>query len=117
MNKTFELNGKTYTAKELGFDEFCLLEENGVPMEKIGDRPFSAIRAYVAICCDTTTDEAGKLIEEHVINGGKINAIGDAFGERLQESGFFRAFIQGAMQKDTTSEETQKKETKKNTKA
>ena len=121
MQKTFVLNGKTYIAKELEFDSFCELEELGVPMEKIGLKPLSVIRAYVALCGDMTLEQASSEIQTHMMNGGKLTDVGDKFGERLSESGFFRQFIEGAKtenpEMETEEAEEPKKTVKKNTKA
>lgn len=104
---TFEVNGKTYEAKEIGFNDVCTFEEHGVPMEKMGDMGMSMIRAYLCMCGDMDTVEAGKEIEAHVIDGGGLEDISAALGKRISESGFFRALSKG--QKKETTKRTSKK--------
>ena len=51
---TFVVNGVTYVAKPFDFDMVCELEDMGVTFERIDKMPMSLIRAYFAICANTS---------------------------------------------------------------
>lgn len=101
--KTFTLNGKTYTAKEIDFNMICDLEEQGISLEDIEKKPMSMIRTYIAICMNATKEYAGKQMEEHFINGGKLDDVATVMGEAMETSGFFQALNKGTEKKTTTS--------------
>lgn len=89
--KTFSLNNKIYKARPFDFNLVCDLEEQGISMEQIGDKPMSLIRTYVAFCGDFDKERAGKEIEAHVIDGGSLDEVSQVLSKEIEESGFFRA--------------------------
>ena len=91
MNKTFTLNNKLYRAKEFDFNFLCDLEEQGISLDDIDKKPMSLIRTYLAFCGNLTKEQAGKEVENHVINGNDFNDIIKMISDGMEESGFFRA--------------------------
>lgn len=101
--KKFTINGKEYKSKPFDFNMVCDLEDMGIEVDKMRSKQTSAIRAYFAICSEKGKEFAGKEIEQHIINGGKLEDIANVISEELEKSDFFR-----------TLQETEKKETAKN---
>lgn len=101
--KTFNLNGKVYQAKEIDFNMICDLEERGISLEQIEDKPMSMIRHYIALCIGANKEVAGKEIESHLINGGDLSDIASVMNGAMEDSGFFQALNKGTQKKTTTS--------------
>lgn len=100
--KTFILNGNVYSAKEIDFNMICDLEEQGISLEDIEKKPMSMIRTYIAFCMGTNKEIAGKQIEGHLINGGKLDDIASVMSEAMETSGFFRSLNKATEEKATT---------------
>ena len=97
------MNGVTYIAKPFDFDMVCELEDMGVTFERIDKMPMSLIRAYFAICADTDKAQAAALIQNHMINGGKLDDITEAMSKEMDSSDFFRALSKGEEKTSTPS--------------
>lgn len=106
--KTFEINGVTYNAAEFDFNLTCELEDRGISLADIRKKPMSFIRSYVALSGDIDVDVAGKEIEAHITNGGKLDDVMGVMMEQINDSDFFRNLA--PEQADTTT--TRKKTTK-----
>ena len=102
----FTLNGVTYTAKPFDFDLVCDLEDMGVTFERIDKMPMSLIRAYFALCANIDKVQAAALIQNHMINGGKLDDVTNAMSKEMENSDFFRSFQQG---EEKTSTESKRK--------
>ena len=111
MTKVFNVNGRTYKAKEFDFNLLCDLEEQGLSLEDIDKKPLSLVRTYLAFCGGIPTEQAGKAIEKHLANGGNFNDVVEIMGQQMQDSGFFRSLSQKgeAEENSETSTENQKK--------
>lgn len=90
------INGKFYRDVELDFNTVCELESMGVSITAIEDNVFSAARAYAAICMHKPLKAAGAEIEAHIISGGSMKDIYEAFGRKVEESGFFQKLRESA---------------------
>ena len=88
--KTFEINGTKYKAAEFDFNLTCELEDNGVSLADIRKKPMSFIRSYVALSAGVDVDIAGKEIEAHITNGGKLDEVMSVMMEQINDSDFFR---------------------------
>ena len=88
--KTFEINGVKYTAAEFDFNLTCELEDKGISLADIRKKPMSFIRSYVALSGDIDVDVAGKEIEAHITNGGKLDDVMGVMMEQINDSDFFR---------------------------
>lgn len=103
--KTFEVNGKEYSAKPFTFNMVCDLEDMGVSMGDIQRKPMSAVRAYFAICSGRGTHFAGEEMEKHVISGGDFTKIMEIISEEMNASDFFRSLNKTEETGDAESEE------------
>lgn len=89
-----KVNGNEYKEAEIDFNAVCELEDMGIKIFNLkGVSGAKIARAYLALCMGGAErlDVAGAEINQHVINGGKLDVITEAFGKAVQESGFFQA--------------------------
>lgn len=103
--KKFKINGKNIESKEFNFNLICDMEDLGFSIADIAKKPTSAVRAYLALCMDISLDEAGKEIEEHMINGGTLNSLMSAMSYEMKASDFFQALSKGATASNQTVQE------------
>lgn len=116
--KSFNLNGKTVIARDLGFGEICDLQEMGVDLLDVANiKGMVAVRGYVAICLGVDKDTAGAEIEKHIVANGFdiIQEISEAMMSKLEESDFFRKIIEAATEKAAQSQSEETTETEKKT--
>lgn len=113
MGRFFTVNGKRYQAKPFDFNTICNLEDNGVPLQKMQEKPMSMARAYFAECYNGDKEKAGEELQAHVISGGTFDEIYKVMGEEMNESDFFRALNQKQNEEDQTVENEESKEGKK----
>lgn len=97
--KMFNLNGKSYPAREIDFNMICDLEENGLSLEQIEEKPMSMIRYYIAFCMKANKEIAGREIEGHLVNGGDLSDIAEVMNGAMENSGFFQALSKGTEKK------------------
>jgi len=100
----FTVNGKEYKAKAFDFNLVCDLEDMGVPLEEIGKKPMSLVRAYFGLCAGKGREFAGKEIEDHIIGGGTFDDIMTAMSDEMEKSDFFRNLNEKAKTKATADE-------------
>lgn len=105
--KTFTVNKKTYPIREFDFNFMCDLEDRGISIENIGDKPLKILREYLATVAGISSEAAGKELEMHVIGGGKMEDLYGALNIAMEESGFFRAATQSQTEEGSV-EETKK---------
>ncbi|MCF0187715.1 MAG: hypothetical protein HUJ98_14655 [Bacteroidaceae bacterium] len=86
--RKFILNGKEIKGAELDFNAMCLMEEYGGDLSS--GKTNSVVRAYVAVCMKSNPNLAGIEIQNHVLNGGKLDDIYLTLTEAIEESDFFR---------------------------
>lgn len=100
--------GKEYTAKEIDFNMVCDLASHGVNIYSVDPLPMNvAIRAYFAVCAGVPLETAGKLLERHLMDGGDLTEISEAFSDKLENSGFFKhqiARLRAAVEARTQTE-------------
>lgn len=106
--KTFEINGVKYNAAEFDFNLTCELEDKGISLADIRKKPMSFIRSYVALSSGMDIDVAGKEIEAHITNGGKLDEVMGVMMEQINDSDFFRNLTS-----EPATETTRKKATSK----
>lgn len=98
-----KINGIEYRNIPLDFNAVCKLEDMGVDITNVDEKVMTTARAYVALCMHKPVSVAGQEIEQHVMNGGTLNEIYEAFAAEVEKSGFFQALQKQA-------EETRAKE-------
>ena len=113
MTRTFTINGKLYQAREITFNTICELEDAGVSLTEIEQKPISTVRSYFAICLGGNKEVAGQEIEKHIINGGNLDEIMTAFREELADSDFFQALTKTANEETQENQEAETKRTRK----
>lgn len=99
--KLMTANGeKEFKNKSLDFTNImCDLEDNGVDIMALMDEDkrnnmkiFSTMRAITgALVGESDLKKAGKILSEHLANGGQIDDVMDAFVEVMNSAGFGEA--------------------------
>lgn len=107
----FVINGRKYKPIELDFNAICDMEDNGISLGDVRSKPQSTARAYLALYYNGNTDVAGNEIQQHIIGGGTLDGLFDAFRESVEDSGFFQAINKATAETSLESEE-QGEETK-----
>lgn len=100
-----KVNGKEYKSAGITFNTVCELEDNGIVLADMARKQTTFIRAYFAICANLTVEEAGKELEQHLINGGNFNEIIETVSKEVSESDFFRALTKTAEAETATVQE------------
>lgn len=106
--KMFVLNGNSYPAKEMGVNMLCDLEDMGISLGEMQNKSFSFIRAYVSMCMGESIEKAGREIELHLINKGKLEDVMDVIKGAMEDSDFFQALTQNE-EAETSEKATAKK--------
>lgn len=107
--ESLKINGKSYPARELDFNFICDLAENGIGIDELAKKIIPAVRVYAAFCMGTTTDIAGEELNQHVINGGKLNDLVDMFSKKAESSDFFQALGKNTEEQESSPKRTPKK--------
>lgn len=89
--KNFTINKKVYKAKEFDFNLVCDLEDEGVSLEVMQDKPMSMMRAYFGICAGIGRNAAGEEMQKHIVSGGSFEEMAEAMSNAMEQSDFFRA--------------------------
>lgn len=115
MNK-FTVNNKVYFVRELDFNYLADLDMEGIDVTKIAS--VAALGFFLSYCSNgkLTRQEANSEISQHLINGGKMDDISEAYKDALEESAFFRALLGEAEAQSAEVEETATKTQKKSIK-
>lgn len=104
--KTIHINGKTYQGAEMTFNNVCRMEEMDAPVTLGQKVSFSLMRGYLALCMNTSKENAGEELEKHILNGGTFDELSDAMAEAIETSDFFRK-LQETATAETTEMETE----------
>ena len=100
--RTVHINGKTYQGAELTFNNVCRMEEMDAPITLGAKVSFSLMRGYLALCMNTSKENAGEELEKHINNGGNFDELSEAMADAIETSDFFRN-----LQKTETTEITE----------
>ncbi len=103
--KTVHINGKSYQGAEMTFNNVCRMEEMDAPITYGAKVSFSMLRAYLALCMNTSKENAGEELEKHIVNGGTMDELSEVMADAIDNSDFFRKL------QETATEETPKVET------
>ena len=89
----FVVNGKAYFARELDFNFLADLDMEGIDYSKITG--VAAMGFFLAYCSNgaLTRVQANNEISQHILNGGKMDELSDAYKKALEESDFFRKLM------------------------
>ena len=94
MANKVTINDVVYEVPELDFNAVCELQELGVNImnpKAMRRNAVNAARAIVAWIMNTEVEDAGVEIQEHIIGGGSLEVIFEAFSTAVSNSGFFSA--------------------------
>lgn len=88
-----KINGVDYGTKDLDFTNIlCDLEDMDIDIMSMGTdnmKPFSLCRGIVSIYTgEKDLTKCGKILSEHLKNGGSLEEILDPFTEAMEEAGF-----------------------------
>ena len=103
--KTIQINGNKYQGAEMTFNNVCRMEEMDAPITYGAKVSFSMLRAYLALCMNTSKENAGEELEKHIVNGGTMDELSEVMADAIENSDFFRKL------QETATEETPKVET------
>jgi hypothetical protein len=110
-----KINGKNYNVKEMNMAEYTKMEEQGFSIiEAFRKKQLTLIAmgfVCVAVGCDR--EDAEYLITQHVLGGGNIIEITNAFADAIAESDFFRKMLglDVGNEQDTSKKSTRSKKT------
>lgn len=114
-----KINNKEYKVKELTISHYTKMEEQGFSIIDAFRKGQTMLIAMGFTCAVTGLDreEAEELLTQHVLGGGNIQDITNAFGKALSESDFFKKMFgmdkvetkDKAEETETETEETEKK--------
>ncbi len=88
-----KINGVEYETKDLDFTNIlCDLEDMDIDIMAMNTdsmKPFSLCRGIVSVYTgEKDLRKCGKLLSDHLKNGGTLNEIIDPFTEAMEEAGF-----------------------------
>lgn len=105
-----KINGKNYNVKEMAFAEYTKMEEQGFSILDAFRKKQMTLIAMGFVCavvgCDR--DEAERLITQHVLGGGNIIDITNAFADAVAESDFFQKMLGTTQDEQETPKEATK---------
>lgn len=88
---TVKINQKNYTVPDLTFRHLPMMEKCGLSVMDMMSRKyiFTSAEVFTAIVVGCETDVADYLLEQHILGGGSIEPIFEAFLKALNDSSFF----------------------------
>ncbi len=89
------INNKKYDVPELNFRHSKLMEQMGLPIEGMMSRRyiFTIASAFTAIVAKCEPEQADHLIEQHVMGGGNLESIFEAYAQAINDSAFFKELL------------------------
>lgn len=102
-----KINGKNYAVPQLGFKEMAAMEsiaETSIITVFQKQQVFILAEAFVGAVVGCGKEEAGRLCEQHILGGGKLEEIYTAFTGAVNESGFFKKLLGAEDNKKTDAE-------------
>lgn len=104
-----KINGKDYNLGEITFKTMCDLENMGINVSNMMDKPMNTILAFATIAIGDK-QVAEREMNEHLINGGSFDSIVQSIQEAMNEAGFMKA-VRGdnTKPKTTTKKSTAQK--------
>lgn len=109
---TVKINQKNYEVPEMNFRHSKIMEQMGLPLEGMMDKKylFSAVSAFTAITAKCPPEQADHLIEQHILGGGKLEDIYQAYSQAVLDSAFFKKLLHLDEQENRGQKEAVKEE-------
>lgn len=106
-----KLNNKVYDVPELTFKHFTIMEEQGFSIIEAFQKGQMMLCAMGFVCAvvGCNREKAEHLIEQHVLGGGKLQDIINAFSQAVNGSDFFKKML--SMNEENAEMETEELET------
>ena len=108
---TVVINNVEYNVPEVTFNAICDLADLGVDVINMDDamsNPLKMTRGIVAWITKTNLEQAGNILEKHMLSGGGFDDIYDVFTKAISESGFFKALQARAVKPTDHQKKTRK---------
>ena len=90
-----KINNKTYNVEELQFGDYTHMESQGISITEAFSRGQMTLIAMAFTCvvlkCDRA--EAERVVTQHILGGGSMFDITDAFAEAVKQSDFFTRML------------------------
>lgn len=102
-----KINNKNYTVPTLGFREITKMEQvAGASIINVlqTNQIFVICTSFVSVVANCDVNEAERLCEQHIMGGGEIGTIYEAFNKAAEDSSFLKKLLK--------IEELQKKSSK-----
>ena len=98
-----KINGVEYETKDLDFTNIlCDLEDMDIDIMAMNTdkmKPFNLCRGIISVYTgEKDLRKCGKLLSEHLKNGGSLDDILDPFTEAMEEAGFGKSAEEEAQQ-------------------
>lgn len=93
---TVKINNTSYNVPEIGFRHMAMMESiigDSVILALQKEQAFLISEAFVSMVVGCNTDEADRLLEQHVLGGGRIDEIVESFVSAAKDSAFFRKLL------------------------
>lgn len=101
MARTIKIDGRSYLVREFDFNAACELAEKGYDIFNGDNAPVLVrMRAIAAWVMNVDEETAGNVIQKHIVDGGNLEDISNAFNVALEESGFLRG-LRDSVESDT----------------
>ena len=93
---TVTINQKKYDVPELTFRHLPIMEKCGLSLRDMMSSRyvFTVSQVFTAIVVGCDTDHADYLLEQHILGGGTVLPIYDAFLDAMRESHFFKTLLE-----------------------
>ena len=102
-----KINGKDYNLGEITFKTMCELENMGINVSNMMEKPMNTILGFVTLATGSK-EVAEAEINEHLINGGNFNSIVESIQEAMLDSGFMKAVQKGEGSPKATAKKSEK---------
>lgn len=92
---TVKINQKNYVIPQLGFGDMVAMEDMGFSVIEIFQKQklFSLATAFTGVIVKCSREESEELLQQHVLGGGNIGDISQAFMEAARNSAFFKKLL------------------------
>lgn len=107
--RTIKINQKSYNVPEFGFAQMRAMEDNGFNVVEIVTKQkiFSIASAFVSVVVGCNAKDADILIEQHILGGGNIMDLCEAFAKATEESSFFKSLFGSKAEQNQTGQKPQ----------
>lgn len=102
------VNGKIYQFPELTFDTMCKLEDMGIAIIELEQKPMTLIRGFLALAMGSI-ETVNQELEAHITSGGNLDEILQEITKAVNDSGFFHALAASKDKENTAGESKEKK--------